>query len=127
MAGVKVPKTTKALIAEVTSNDLTKEPFAHEKLSPTLALYKADDFEAAVDNAYGLVKQLGIGHTSVLFTNQITHQDRVKYIGNKMKTGRVLVNVPAAQGAIGGVFNFKLAPLLTCRLFNNSGYGYYRP
>ena len=113
MAGIKVPKTTKALIAEVTSNNLAKEPFAHEKLSPTLALYKADDFEAAVDNAYGLVKQLGIGHTSVLFTNQITHQDRVKFFGSKMKTGRVLVNVPAAQGAIGGVFNFKLAPSLT--------------
>ena len=90
-----------------------KEPFAHEKLSPTLALYKAKDFEAAVENAYTLVSQLGIGHTSVLFTNQITHQDRVHYFGNRMKTGRILVNVPAAHGAIGGVFNFKLAPSLT--------------
>lgn len=113
MAGIDVPKETKALIAEVKSNDLEKEPFAREKLSPTLALYKADNFEKAVDNAYQLVDQLGIGHTAVLHTRQHTHQDRIEYFGKVMKTGRILINVPATQGAIGDVFNFKLAPSLT--------------
>ena len=113
MAGITVPKETKALIAEVSSNDLEKEPFAHEKLSPTLALYKADDYKKAIDNAFELVDQLGIGHTSVYYTRQHENQDRIEYFGEKMKTGRILINVPATQGAIGDVFNFKLAPSLT--------------
>ena len=113
MAGITVPKETKALIAEVTSNDLEKEPFAREKLSPTLALYKANDYKEAIDNAFHLVDQLGIGHTAVYYTRQHVHQDRIDYFGKKMKTGRILINVPSSQGAIGDVFNFKLAPSLT--------------
>jgi acetaldehyde dehydrogenase/alcohol dehydrogenase len=111
MAGVKVPKETKVLIGEV-SKIGEDEPFAYEKLSPTLAMYKAEDFENGVEKAVKLVEFGGMGHTSVLYTDQY-NQDRVKYFGMKLKTGRVLMNMPSSQGAIGDIYNFKLEPSLT--------------
>ncbi|SDC77933.1 bifunctional acetaldehyde-CoA/alcohol dehydrogenase [Geotoga petraea] len=111
MAGVKVPKEAKVLIGEV-SKIGEDEPFAYEKLSPTLAMYKAEDFENGVEKAVKLVEFGGMGHTSVLYTDQY-NQDRVEYFGMKLKTGRVLMNMPSSQGAIGDIYNFKLEPSLT--------------
>jgi acetaldehyde dehydrogenase/alcohol dehydrogenase len=100
MAGISVPPSTKILIGEVKLVD-ESEPFAHEKLSPTLAMYRAKDFQDAVAKAEKLVAMGGIGHTSCLYT------------GDKMKTARILINTPASQGGIGDLYNFKLAPSLT--------------
>lgn len=112
MGGVEVPTWTKVLIAEVESTG-DEEPFAHEKLSPTLAMYRAKDFEEAVVKAEALVALGGIGHTSVLYTNQDLQPARVRHFGDRMKTARILINMPASQGAIGDLYNFKLAPSLT--------------
>ena len=111
MAGVKVPDDVKVLIgeAEVIGRD---EPFAYEKLSPVLALYRAKDFADAVVKAAALVEFGGIGHTSALYTD-MRNSDRAKTFGAAMKTGRVLVNMPSSQGAIGDIYNFKLEPSLT--------------
>lgn len=111
-AGITVPAGTKVLIGEVDSVE-ESEPFAHEKLSPTLALYRRPDFEAACDAAAALVALGGIGHTSVLYTDQDRHQDRVAAFGEKMKTARILINTPSALGGIGDLYNFNLAPSLT--------------
>ncbi len=112
MAGVDVPETAKVLVGEVTSVEL-EEPFSHEKLSPVLAMYKAKSFEEALDKADRLIELGGMGHTSVLYTDQLKNRDRVLTFGERMKTARTLINMPAAQGAIGDLFNFKLAPSLT--------------
>jgi acetaldehyde dehydrogenase/alcohol dehydrogenase len=112
MAGLNVPAFTKVLIGEVKDIDHS-EPFAHEKLSPTLAMYRAKDFNDAVNKAGKLVAMGGMGHTSVLYTDQDNHKERVSEFGNKMPTGRILINCPAAQGAIGDLYNFNLAPSLT--------------
>ncbi|NRN27557.1 bifunctional acetaldehyde-CoA/alcohol dehydrogenase [Photorhabdus heterorhabditis] len=112
MAGINVPEKTKILIGEVSQIDET-EPFAHEKLSPLLAMYHASSFEDAVEKAEKLVEMGGIGHTSCLYTDQDNQAARVKYFGDKMKTARILVNTPASQGGIGDLYNFKLAPSLT--------------
>lgn len=112
MGGVDVPVWTKVLIAEVESTG-DEEPFAHEKLSPTLAMYRAKDFDEAVTKAEALVALGGIGHTSVLYTNQDLETARVRHFGDRMKTARILINMPASQGAIGDLYNFKLAPSLT--------------
>ena len=112
MAGVNVPESAKVLVGEVTSVEL-EEPFSHEKLSPVLAMYKAKSFEEALDKADRLIELGGMGHTSVLYTDQVKNRDRVLTFGERMKTARTLINMPAAQGAIGDLFNFKLAPSLT--------------
>ncbi|TKI08154.1 bifunctional acetaldehyde-CoA/alcohol dehydrogenase [Martelella alba] len=112
MAGVTVPSNTKVLIGEVTVVD-ESEPFAHEKLSPMLAMYHAKNFEDAVVKAEKLVEMGGIGHTSCLYTDQDNQNERVNYFGEKMKTARILINTPASQGGIGDLYNFKLAPSLT--------------
>lgn len=111
MAGVKVPKETKILIGEVTSVDLSEE-FAHEKLSPVLAMYKAKTFDEALDKADQLVKDGGYGHTSCLYvdTNEKAKLDKFE---SRMKTCRILINTPTSQGGIGDLYNFKLAPSLT--------------
>ncbi|GAB6098561.1 bifunctional acetaldehyde-CoA/alcohol dehydrogenase [Halanaerocella petrolearia] len=111
LAGVDVPKKTKVLIAEVEDVGV-EEPFSYEKLSPTLAMYRADKFKDGVANAVDLVKFGGIGHTSVLYTDQI-NEDRIDYFDTQMKTGRILINMPSSQGAIGDIYNFKLQPSLT--------------
>ncbi len=112
MAGISVPANTKVLIGEVTAVD-ESEPFAHEKLSPTLAMYRAKDFNDAVIKAEKLVAMGGIGHTSCLYTDQDNQPERVNHFGNMMKTARILINTPASQGGIGDLYNFKLAPSLT--------------
>ena len=112
MAGVDVPETAKVLVGEVTSVEL-EEPFSHEKLSPVLAMYKATSFEDALNKADRLIELGGMGHTSILYTDQVKNRDRVLTFGERMKTARTLINMPAAQGAIGDLFNFKLAPSLT--------------
>ena len=111
MAGISVSETTKVLISEQTSTDVSN-PFAHEKLSPILTLYKASNFEEAVDKALVLVELGGMGHTSVLYTDT-RKQDRVDYFALKLPTGRLLINSPSSQGGIGDLFNFKLEPSLT--------------
>ncbi|MDY5955402.1 MAG: bifunctional acetaldehyde-CoA/alcohol dehydrogenase [Kiritimatiellia bacterium] len=111
MAGIKVPPDTKVLIAETEGVGLD-HPFSREKLSPVLALYRVPDFDAALLNAEALLNYGGLGHTSVLYTDP-NNQDRISKFGHVMHTARTLVNMPASQGAIGDVFNFKLDPSLT--------------
>ena len=111
MAGIKVDENVKALIAEC-SKVGTEEEFSAEKLSPVLAMYKTDDFNTGTELAKSLVSFGGRGHTSVLYTNPM-NSDRIKHYGHVMITGRVLVNCPASQGAIGDVYNFRLEPSLT--------------
>ena len=112
LAGVDVPEDTKILIGEVTSTDLSEE-FAHEKLSPVLAMYRAKNFDDAITKADQLIKDGGMGHTSSIFIDTIKCQDKLKKYQNKMKTCRVIINMPASQGGIGDIYNFKLAPSLT--------------
>ncbi|AVB30587.1 bifunctional acetaldehyde-CoA/alcohol dehydrogenase [Proteus mirabilis] len=112
MAGIEVPVKTKILIGEV-KETTDAEPFAHEKLSPLLAMYHAQNFEDAVHKAEKLVEMGGIGHTSCLYTDQDNCPEHVAYFGDKMKTSRILINTPASQGGIGDLYNFKLAPSLT--------------
>ncbi|HVJ08343.1 MAG TPA: bifunctional acetaldehyde-CoA/alcohol dehydrogenase [Acidisarcina sp.] len=112
LAGIRVPATTKVLIGEV-SDATTAEPFAHEKLSTILALYRAADFKDAVAIAARLVALGGIGHTSVLYTDQDQRKDRVAYFGEQMKTARILINTPSSHGGIGDLYNFSLSPSLT--------------
>ncbi len=112
LADISVPQSTKILIGEVSAVD-ESEPFAHEKLSPTLAMYRAKDFTDAVEKAEKLVAMGGIGHTSCLYTDQDNESGRIHYFGDKMKTARILINTPASQGGIGDLYNFKLAPSLT--------------
>ncbi|MGL4473543.1 MAG: bifunctional acetaldehyde-CoA/alcohol dehydrogenase, partial [Shewanella sp.] len=112
MAGFDVPRWTKVLIGEVTDIG-DSEAFAHEKLSPLLGMYRAIDFNDAMDKAEALVALGGIGHTSGLYTDQDTQTERVHAFGFRMKTARILINTPASQGGIGDLYNFKLAPSLT--------------
>ena len=112
MAGLQVPANTKVLIGEVESTGI-EEAFAHEKLSPTLAMYRAKDFEEATEKAEALVAMGGIGHTAVLYTDQDGRPERIMHFGERMKTGRILINTPSSQGGIGDLYNFKLAPSLT--------------
>jgi len=111
LAGVKVKTDTKVLIGEATKIDAS-EPFSFEKLSPVLGLYKASDFTEAINKAEALIVAGGIGHTSVLYTDPL-NRDRITAFGAMMKTGRILVNTPSSQGAIGDLYNFKLEPSLT--------------
>ena len=112
LAGVTVPETTKILIGEVQSVEKS-EAFAHEKLSPVLAFYLADSFDEAMDKAEVLVRDGGFGHTSSVYLNTLTEQDKLNRFSNRMKTCRILVNTPSAQGGIGDIYNFKLTPSLT--------------
>jgi acetaldehyde dehydrogenase/alcohol dehydrogenase len=112
LAGISVPATTKVLIGEVTDTTVA-EPFAHEKLSTILALYRAKDFKDAVAIAGKLVALGGIGHTSVLYTDQDQQKERVEYFGAQMKTSRILINTPSSHGGIGDLYNFSLSPSLT--------------
>jgi len=112
LAGVEVPETAKILIGEVESVDLSEE-FAHEKLSPVLAMYKAKDFEDALAKAKQLIADGGLGHTSSLYINTLTQKEKTEEFYSNMKTCRVLINTPSSQGGIGDLYNFKLAPSLT--------------
>ena len=112
LAGVTVPEETKILIGEVESVDISEE-FAHEKLSPVLAMYKAKDFEDALAKAEQLVADGGYGHTSSIYLNAVTEKAKIDEFGARMKTCRILVNTPSSQGGIGDIYNFMLAPSLT--------------
>jgi acetaldehyde dehydrogenase / alcohol dehydrogenase len=112
LSGVKVPEITKILIGEVESVDLSEE-FAHEKLSPVLAMYKAKDIEDAFDKAEHLIADGGYGHTSSIYLDAVTQRDKLTEFQNRMKTCRILVNTPSSQGGIGDLYNFKLRPSLT--------------
>jgi acetaldehyde dehydrogenase/alcohol dehydrogenase len=111
MARVKVPLDTKILAGEVSEISLEEE-FAQEKLSPVIAIYRAENFEDAVEKAYRLVELCGAGHTSVLYTDE-RKQNRINTFADKLRTGRILINTPSSQGAIGDLYNFKLEPSLT--------------
>ena len=112
LAGVTIPETTKVLIGEVESVDISEE-FAHEKLSPVLAMYKAKDFEDALSKAEHLIADGGYGHTSSVYLNAVTEKDKLAEFSERMKTCRILVNTPSSQGGIGDLYNFKLVPSLT--------------
>ena len=112
LAGVDVPKSAKILIGEVESVELSEE-FAHEKLSPVLAMYRAESFADALDKADRLVADGGYGHTSSVYLNEVTEGEKLAAFSARMKTCRILVNTPAAQGGIGDLYNFRLAPSLT--------------
>ncbi len=112
LAGVEVPESTKILIGEVESVELSEE-FAHEKLSPVLAMYRASNFEDALNKAEHLIADGGYGHTSSVYLDVHTQQDKLKEFSERMKTCRILVNTPSSQGGIGDLYNFKLAPSLT--------------
>lgn len=112
LAGFDVPKDTKILIGEVESVELSEE-FAHEKLSPVLAMYKAKDINDAFDKAERLVADGGYGHTSSIYLDAVTQRAKLDEFAARMKTCRILVNTPSSQGGIGDLYNFKLAPSLT--------------
>lgn len=112
LAGVTVPESTKIIIGEVESVELSEE-FAHEKLSPVLAMYKAADFDDAIGKAENLVADGGYGHTASLYVNVLTEKEKIEVFQEKMKACRILINTPSSQGGIGDIYNFKLAPSLT--------------
>ncbi len=112
MAGVEIPESSRIMVGEVESVELS-EPFAHEKLSPVLAMYKAKTFEEAVDKAEKLVTDGGYGHTSGIYVDEIVGKEKIDVLSKRMKTCRILVNTPAAQGGIGDLYNFMLNPSLT--------------
>ena len=111
MAGVTVPPTTKILIGEVTDVSPAEE-MAHEKLSPVLGMYKAEDFDDALAKAERLVADGGYGHTSSLYVN-VNEKEKIAKHAQAMKTCRILINTPSSQGGIGDLYNFELAPALT--------------
>ncbi len=112
LAGVEVPEATKILIGEVESVDISEE-FAHEKLSPVLAMYRAKDINDAFEKAEHLVADGGYGHTSSIYLNAMTEKAKLDEFASRMKTCRILVNTPSSQGGIGDIYNFMLAPSLT--------------
>ncbi|MBQ9906056.1 MAG: bifunctional acetaldehyde-CoA/alcohol dehydrogenase [Oscillospiraceae bacterium] len=112
LAGVDVPETTKILIGEVENVDITEE-FAHEKLSPVLAMYRAKNFEEAMQKAERLIADGGYGHTSSVYLNAVTERAKIDAMAERMKTCRILVNTPSSHGGIGDLYNFNLVPSLT--------------
>ena len=112
LAGVSVDPKTKILIGEVKSVELTEE-FAHEKLSPVLAMYKTKSFDESLEKAYALIEDGGLGHTSSIYLDESTAQDKLTKFKLLMKTCRILVNTPSSHGGVGDVYNFRLSPSLT--------------
>ena len=112
LADVEVPESTKILIGEVERVDLAEE-FAHEKLSPVLGMYKAKDFEDAIQKAKRLVLDGGHGHTASIYIDTLKGKDRLDEFTREMEACRLVINTPSAQGGIGDIYNFKMAPSLT--------------
>jgi len=122
-AGVKIPEDTKVILCEATSTGI-EEPLSHEKLFPLLTIYKAKNFEDALDKADELVHSGGIGHTAGIYLDAVNNQDKLEKFQNRMKTCRILVNTPSAHGGIGDLYNFKLEPSLTlgCGSWGNNSF-----
>jgi acetaldehyde dehydrogenase/alcohol dehydrogenase len=112
LAGFNVPEDAKVLIGEVESVELS-EAFAHEKLSPVLAMYRAKSFDEAIAKAERLIADGGFGHTSSLYINVVSGKEKMNKFTDAMKTCRILINTPSAHGGIGDLYNFKLEPSLT--------------
>ena len=112
LAGVTVPEATKILIGEVESVDISEE-FAHEKLSPVLAMYRSVSFDDAIAKAERLIADGGYGHTSSIYLDAVNETAKIDQFAAKMKTCRILVNTPSSHGGIGDLYNFNLAPSLT--------------
>ncbi len=112
LSGIAVPKDTKMLIGEIASCD-SSQVFAREKLSPVLGMYRAKDFDDAVDSAEKLIEYGGLGHTSSLYINEQTEKCKLDLFAKRMKTCRILINTPSSHGGIGDIYNFKLRPSLT--------------
>ena len=112
LAGVEVPESTKILIGEVDSVEID-EPFAHEKLSPVLAMYRSPNFEDALDKAQKLLEDGGFGHTAAVYLSTRTAKEKLDRFAQRMKACRILVNTPSAQGGIGDLYNFRVTPSLT--------------
>ncbi len=112
LADISVDPKTKILIGEVEKSDLSEE-FAYEKLSPILAMYKAENFDNALEIAYNLVEDGGLGHTSSIYINELTEKEKLDKFKNLMKTCRIIVNTPSSHGGIGDLYNFRLEPSLT--------------
>ncbi len=112
LSGITVAPETKILIGEVESVDISEE-FAHEKLSPVLAMYKAENFDECIEKAHKLIEDGGFGHTASVYLNTVTEKEKIKKFGDKMKACRIVVNTPSSHGGIGDLYNFKLAPSLT--------------
>lgn len=112
LAGLDIPQEARILLGEVESTDIA-EPFAHEKLSPVLAMYQASSFDDALEKAKTLVTQGGPGHTSGLYINDVLEKEKVARFTQTMKTGRILINSPSSHGGIGDLYNFDIAPSLT--------------
>lgn len=122
-AGFELPGDTKLIIGEATSTDIS-EPLSHEKLFPLLTMYKAKDFDDAVQKADDLVKGGGIGHTAGIYLDVVNNKEKLEKFQREMKTCRILVNTPSSQGGIGDLYNFKLAPSLTlgCGSWGNNSF-----
>ena len=112
LAGVTVPEGTKILIGEVESVELSEE-FAHEKLSPVLAMYRASDIQDAFRKAETLIADGGRGHTSAIYLNTATEQAKLAEFQARMKTCRIVVNSPSSHGGLGDLYNFAMTPSLT--------------
>ena len=112
LSGVEVPETAKILIGEVEDVSINEE-FAHEKLSPVLAMYRAKDFEEAMQKAERLIADGGYGHTSSVYLNAVTERAKIDAMAERMKTCRIVVNTPSSHGGIGDLYNFNLTPSLT--------------
>jgi len=113
LAGFEIAKDVKVLVGEVTETAFENEPFAHEKLSVVLAMYKSKTHEDAIEMASDLIEQGGLGHTSVIYADEIAQNEAIMAMSRKVRTTTFLINQPAAQGAIGDLYNFELAPSLT--------------
>ncbi len=112
LSGFEAPEGSRVLVGEVESVDLSEE-FAHEKLSPVLAMYRAEDFEDAVNKADRLIRDGGLGHTSSIYLNVETEQKKLEYFRERMRTCRIVVNTPSSQGGIGDLYNFRFPPSMT--------------
>lgn len=112
LSGITVDESVKILIGEVESTDMSEE-FAHEKLSPVLAFYRAENITDAYEKAEKLIADGGLGHTSSIYLNAQTERAKIDEFARRMRTCRILVNTPSSQGGIGDLYNFKLAPSLT--------------
>jgi len=120
MIGISVPANTVVLAAEASEIGV-EEPFSHEKLSPVLAMYRAADFEDALDKCSRLVDYGGMGHTAVMHTNEKKHEARIRAFEEAMPANHLIVNMPSAVGAVGLGYNFNINPSMTIGVGSQAG------